>query len=125
MKGVKQLLGVKTYRTEHLGSRKNTDGGKRRPWTFRMGRETSSMDVLHVAGLVVVIGLVYMTTEIKVPRLQMRPYGTHVRRADSGEEDPDGELIEDGILEVAVLENSPLQGHRTRGSVFWHISPSV
>jgi len=67
-----------------------------------------------------------MTTEIKVPRPQMRPYDTDVRGADSGEpEDPDGELIEDGILEVAVLENSPLQGHRTRGSVFWHISPSV
>ena len=56
----------------------------------------------------------------------MRPYGTDVRGADSGEEeDLDGELIEDGILEVAVLENSTLQGHRTRGSVFWHISPSV
>ena len=51
-----QLLGVKDDRTERLGPSKNTDGGKRRPGRFGWGREASGMDVLHVAGLVVVIG---------------------------------------------------------------------
>jgi len=56
----------------------------------------------------------------------LRLYGTCARGADQGEEeDPEGELTEDGILEVAVLDNSPVQGHRTRGSVFWNISPLV
>ena len=57
------------------------------------------------------------------------PNSTLVRGAGSvdpgQEEDRDSELIENGITEVAVLENSPLQGHRMRGLVFWNISPSV
>ena len=52
---VKQLLGFKDDRTERhgLGSRRNTDSGKRRnPWTSCM-----------LLGLVVVIGLVATSTD--------------------------------------------------------------
>jgi len=62
-----------------------------------------------------------MTTENKFLAPESRslhPYGTLVRGADPGEEeDPDSELTEAWILEVAVLEHNTL-GHRTRGSVF-------
>jgi len=133
-----QLLGVKGDRMERLGPCKNTGGGKRHPRHFGWGREASGIDVLHVAALVVVVGLVttaaeHMTMENKF-LLAPRSHGLYpngmlvcvVGSVDLGEEeDLDGEVIGNGIFEVAVLEKSPLEGHRMSKSVFWHTSPSV
>jgi hypothetical protein len=120
--------------TERLGSRKNTDGGKKTP--HLVVSDGGGLAALHVTGLVEIIGLVttateHMTTENKhllAPKshaLPERPYGTLVRGwYPSDEEDPDSGLIENGILRVrcqAIFENSPLEGKCTGWSVIWNI----
>ena len=133
-----QLLGVKGDRTERLGPRKNTGGGKRRPGRFGWGEGGEWHGSSPCCRLVLVIGLITTAAEhmmienkyLLAPKSHgLYPNGTLVRGAGSvdpgEEEDPESELIENGILEVAVLKSSPLQGHHMRESVFWHIPLSV